>query len=140
MAMMLRALTVLAITAGPPGGSPPRPDVLAIDRGRVGNTANAALPPGPGAGTPPSSPPRPSRKVEIVVEAVDGSLTYRVTLAGQPVVEPSPLGLLLNGVDLGRDARLDRVDRYSTNERYPWRGVRSEAVDRSRGARLHLTH
>ncbi len=82
----------------------------------------------------------PRRKVEIAVEAMGGGLTYRVTLAGQPVVEPSPLGILMDGVDLGRGARLGRVDRYSTNERYPWRGVHSEAVDRSRGARLHLTH
>src|SRR5712691_11328977 len=82
----------------------------------------------------------PRRKVEIVVEAMGGGLTYRVTLAGQPVVEPSPLGILMDGVDLGRGARVGRVDRYSTNERYPWRGVHSEAVDRSRGARVHLTH
>jgi hypothetical protein len=55
----------------------------------------------------------PSRKVAIVVEAVDGGLTYRVTLAGQPVVERSPLVILMDGVDLGRDARAGRVDRYS---------------------------
>ena len=82
----------------------------------------------------------PSRKVEIVVGVIDGGLTYRVTLAGQPVIEASPLGILMDGVDLGRDARVGRVDRWSTNERYPWRGVHSEAVDRSRGARIHLTH
>ena len=82
----------------------------------------------------------PGKKVEIAVETADGGLAYRVSLGGRAVVETSPLGILVDGVNLGRDARVARVDRYSTSERYPWRGVHSEAVDRSRGARLHVTH
>jgi len=82
----------------------------------------------------------PDKKVEIIVEAVDGGLAYRITLAGRPVIDASPLGILLDGVNLGRGPRVGRGERYSTNERYPWRGVHSQAVDRSRGARLHLDH
>lgn len=82
----------------------------------------------------------PNKKVQIAVATADGALTYRVTLEGRPVVESSALGILVDGVNLGQDARIGRVERYSTNERYPWLGVHSPAVDRSRGARLHLAH
>jgi alpha-glucosidase len=82
----------------------------------------------------------PNKKVQIAVGTGDGALTYRVTLEGRPVVESSPLGILVDGVNLGQEARLVRVERSSTNTRYPWRGVHAEAVDRSRGARLRLAH
>jgi alpha-glucosidase len=82
----------------------------------------------------------PNKKVQIAVDVSESGLTYRVTLEGRPVMESSPLGILVDGVNLGQEARLARVERYSTDTRYPWRGVHSEAVDRSRGARLRLEH
>jgi len=82
----------------------------------------------------------PNKKVQVAVDASEGGLAYRVTLEGRPVVDRSPLGILVDGANLGHGARLARVERYSTNTRYPWRGVHAEAVDRSRGARVHLTH
>jgi alpha-glucosidase len=103
-----------------------------------------------GGGKPSRTPPAmaraeavvvasPSKKVEIAVEAAESGLFYRITFGGKPVVERSVLGILVDGANPGRNARPGRVDRYSTNERYPWRGVHAEAVDRSRGARVHLT-
>lgn len=82
----------------------------------------------------------PGKTVEISVQAEGGALAYRVRRAGKAVVQTSPLGILVDGADLGHEARLVRVERYSTNERYPWRGVHSQAVDRSHGARLHFAH
>jgi alpha-glucosidase len=94
----------------------------------------------PAAGAETVTVASPNQKVQIAVEVAEGGLTYRVTLDGQPVIEGSPLGILIDGANLGQGARLARVERTSTNTRYPWRGVHSEAVDRSRGARLRLEH
>jgi hypothetical protein len=104
-----------------------------------------------GGGKPSRTPPAvaraeavmvasPSQKAEIAVEAAASGRSYRIAFAGRPVVERSVLGILVDGANLGRNARAGRVDRHSTNERYPWRGVHAEAVDRSRGARVHHTH
>jgi alpha-glucosidase len=65
-----------------------------------------------------------------------GRLEYAVTLQGKPIIEPSPLGIVVDGVDFGQGARAGRTDRYRTNDSYPWYGVHSTAVDRSNGARV----
>ncbi len=80
----------------------------------------------------------PDKKVRLEVTMETG-LVHRLTLLGRPVIETSPLGIVVDGVNLGEGpTRLARLERFSTNERYAWRGVHSEAVDRSNGARLRL--
>jgi alpha-glucosidase len=83
----------------------------------------------------------PNRSLQIDITPADrGQLTYKITVRGKTVVEPSALGITIDGVDLGGGAVIDATDRYTTNQRYPWRGMHSEAIDRSNGARLSLTH
>ena len=81
----------------------------------------------------------PNGKIRLIVQE-QGRLDYRVLFANRPVIETSPLGISVDGVDLGQGARLGEVERYETNEKYPWRGVHSEAVDRSNGARISAMH
>jgi len=81
----------------------------------------------------------PNGKIRLIVQE-QGRLDYRVLFANRPVIETSPLGISVDGVDLGQGARLGEVERYQTNEKYPWRGVHSEAVDRSNGARISAMH
>ncbi len=69
-----------------------------------------------------------------------GELAYGITLNGHAVVEPSRLGILLDGVDLGAGANLGTVERYEADETFPWRGVHSPGVNRFRGARIALHH
>ncbi len=85
--------------------------------------------------------PSPSGAVRLTL-AVDhtGHLTQQLTLRGKPVVEPSSLGILVDGADLGQGAVLGAVARYRTDERFPWRGVHSVGVDRSNGARVAVRH
>ena len=75
-----------------------------------------------------------------VVPEEGGRLRYSVTLAGKAVIEPSPLGIRVDGQDLGQGSTLGRVERYSLDERFAWRGVHSEARGRCNGARVALTH
>jgi alpha-glucosidase len=67
-------------------------------------------------------------------------LSYRVTFRGGVVIEDSPLGIVVDGVDLCRGVEAGKVERYRLNERYDWRGVHSEAINRCNGAKLSLKH
>src|SRR5215510_5807140 len=55
-------------------------------------------------------------------------LSYRVTFGNGVVIEASPLGITIDGVDLCHGVEAVKVERYRLNERYAWRGVHSEAV------------
>ena len=70
----------------------------------------------------------------------DARLRFAVTLEGRPVVETSPLGILVDGVNLGEGVEVGEAARYEIDERYPWRGVHAEAVNRCRGIRIALRH
>lgn len=66
----------------------------------------------------------------------EARLAWRVSLRGQPVIETSPLVMLVDGVDRDRGVRLGAIERYQVNDTYPWNGVHSPAVDRAAGARV----
>jgi alpha-glucosidase len=79
----------------------------------------------------------PNGGVELVVDAdPEGHLRYRASLHGRPAIEGSPLGILLDGADLGRRATIGRVERYRVSESFPVRGVHASASVRGRGARV----
>src|SRR5258708_30867187 len=63
-----------------------------------------------------------------------GSLQYKLAFGSETVIEPSRLGIVINGVDLGQGAFVEKIEPYDVNDRYPCRGVHSVASDRCRGA------
>jgi alpha-glucosidase len=78
----------------------------------------------------------PSRRVRLAVEARAGRLSGTATLDGHPAIDFAPLGLQLDGVDLGAGARIVAVDRHRVREDYAVRGVKSRATSRGEGARV----
>jgi alpha-glucosidase len=82
----------------------------------------------------------PSGDVRFTIRLERGRLVYTAARDGHTVIEPSPLGLEVDGVDLGDGVALGSAERYRTDQTYPWRGVHSSAVDRSRGARVAVRH
>jgi alpha-glucosidase len=80
----------------------------------------------------------PNGAVRIRLAADGGRLTYSVTLAGKPAVEPSPLAITLDGASITDGAELGEASRYQVNETYPRLGVHSTAVNRCNGAKLRL--
>jgi alpha-glucosidase len=82
----------------------------------------------------------PNGNVRFEIDAGKGHLTYAISLAGQPVITPSVLGLVVDGVDLGRDATLKEVETYRIDEHYPTRGVHSAAINRCNGVRAQARH
>jgi alpha-glucosidase len=67
-------------------------------------------------------------------------LEYAIRMADRPVLAASPLGIVVDGVDLGQGVELGRVETYEANEAYPTRGVHSRAVNHYRGARVAARH
>jgi alpha-glucosidase len=82
----------------------------------------------------------PDGKVKFQLLHGQSRLSYRVTFKNQPVIEASAIGISLDGVDLVQGSEAGKVERYRLNERYAWRGVHSQAVNRCNGAKLSLKH
>ena len=80
----------------------------------------------------------PDGRLRIGVSTVGGRLRYEVTREGKPVIERSAMGLYLDGRDLGH-ASIAGSTPYRIDERYPWRGAKSEVVNRANGARIRAT-
>ena len=67
-------------------------------------------------------------------------LRYQVSLKNKPVIENSLLGIIVDGVNLGDGVGIGKIESYRISERYPWRGVHSEAINQCNGAKINLTH
>ena len=82
----------------------------------------------------------PGGHVRFTLESASGQLTYSVTLRGKPVIEPSPLGIIVDGVNLARQAEIGRTAPYRTNDAYMMHGAWATAADRSSGGRIAVKH
>src|SRR5688500_14408355 len=65
--------------------------------------------------------------------------TFQITFNGKAIIERSPFGIILDGVDLSRGSAVAKAERYELKEQYPWRGVHAWATNHCQGARLHLS-
>jgi len=84
--------------------------------------------------------PSPNGQLQFVLFAAGPQLRYRLIRKTRTIVDLSQLGILVDGVDLGRDCTTARIERYRLNEKYPERGVHSEAANICNGARISLRH
>lgn len=115
--------------------------------------AHAATTPAAKSSRPPTS--RRTQRVvpmkEVVVASPDGNvkftvlpnaerLSYSVRLGETTVLEPSAIKLQVDGYDLGSGVIFQKIERFETNDSYPWHGAHSTAVDRSHGARISFTN
>ncbi len=89
---------------------------------------------------------------EVTVASPNGRVLCRLSTGGpegfqyalyfrdKPVIEKSALGITVDGINLGSNAQVGRIERYQVNESYPWYGVHSTAVDRCNGAKIAALH
>jgi alpha-glucosidase len=56
------------------------------------------------------------------------------------VIDPSPLGIVVDGTNLGAGAEIQRAVPYRVNDRYEWLGVHSTAANSANGARISVRH
>lgn len=78
----------------------------------------------------------PNGKIKLTVLTLNGNLTYKVDFNKTAVIEPSNLGLVIDGKQIGKNASIGSVSKYSANERYPYRGVHSIAVNKYKAAKV----
>jgi alpha-glucosidase len=83
----------------------------------------------------------PNGKITIVV-AVDAQeqLTWSVHREGKTVLTPAPLGLIVDGKDLGQKITLGDAKRRSFQEEYPTFGNHSKAVSNYNEALIPVQH
>jgi alpha-glucosidase len=67
-------------------------------------------------------------------------LRYQILFNSKPVIEPSLVGIIVNNVNLAQDVELGKAETYRLHERYASRGVHSEAINRSNGAKFFVLH
>ncbi|MBN1417934.1 MAG: glycoside hydrolase family 97 catalytic domain-containing protein [Planctomycetes bacterium] len=92
------------------------------------------------AGSAPLRVKSPDGRLAAAVAAGEsGRLEISLSRDGAVLLEPSPLGITVGGVDLGMGAAMGEPARSSVRETYPWRGVHAIAADRHDAARIPMT-
>ena len=77
----------------------------------------------------------------VCATALSGTaLSYSVTCGGRSVMEPSLLGIGVDGVNLTESSQLVGTKTYRVRETYPSRGVHSQAINAFSGTTLILRH
>lgn len=83
----------------------------------------------------------PDGRVQLRIARRDQTRpTFEVRFQGKSVVEPSPLAITVDGVDLCEGAELGAPEAYRVDERYPWNGGHAEAVNRCNGLKVPARH
>src|ERR1017187_843716 len=76
----------------------------------------------------------PDGHVQFVLALADGRLQYTVTFNSKTVIAASPLGIVVDGVNLAEGAQIGASEPYRKNETYPWYGAHSIAEGAQIGA------
>ncbi len=82
----------------------------------------------------------PDGHVRIQLSNGAGGLEYSVTFNQKPVIETSPLGIVVDKVNLAEGVEIGKAEHYKVDEKYPWYGNHAIAVDNCNGARVAVTH
>src|SRR5262245_39860950 len=70
----------------------------------------------------------------------DAGLRYQMLFKKQSVIEPSALGIIVDGTNLATGAEVGTVEEYRIDEKYPTNGGHAEAVNRCKGAKISIQH
>jgi alpha-glucosidase len=78
----------------------------------------------------------PDGHVHLLIKTDNGVLKYSVMLNNATVIEPSSMGLVINGKRLGLNIMLGKTQTYAINETYATLGVHSIAVNHCNGIKV----
>jgi alpha-glucosidase len=82
----------------------------------------------------------PDKSLTVHITQEPERLMWSVTAGRTPVIEPSALGILIDGKDLGKGARIRGSEPYRVDDSFPWRGLKSEVKYRANGSRIRVSH
>ena len=82
----------------------------------------------------------PNGRIHFLLRGDGAEMSYRILLNNKPVIEDSRVGMIIDGVDLGKPAFAARGEISRTNREYDCRGAHSKAVDRSEGTLIYVRH
>lgn len=82
----------------------------------------------------------PNGQLKFNLLTTGPSLRYRISNANQIVVELSELKMLVDGVDLCREASIRNSERYRLHESYPTRGVHTAATNNCLSGKISIGH
>ena len=82
----------------------------------------------------------PNGQIVFSLDTNPSDLTYRISQRNNPVIELSKIGIVVDGADLGVASAIKKVEPYSANEKYAWRGGHSIAINNYRAARINAIH
>jgi alpha-glucosidase len=89
--------------------------------------------------TIPIESPDGTVKGDVLVDET-GRLSYRLVRGDVVILDSSPMGVTVDGVDLGKGIELGEPQRETVNESYAWRGVKPQAVNHYNGVTVPVTH
>jgi alpha-glucosidase len=82
----------------------------------------------------------PDRRLILDIKTDSNQLLWNIAAGNTPVIEPSALGIVVDGVDLGKGSVRRAVESYKVDDSFPWRGGKSEIKYRANGVRIRMTH
>jgi alpha-glucosidase len=82
----------------------------------------------------------PNGQLEFNLFAAERELRYRVKRARQMVIEPSPLVMLVDGVNLCQSSTVTRIERFHIHEKYLTRGWHARAINNANAALIFCRH
>ncbi|MBC8054190.1 MAG: glycoside hydrolase family 97 N-terminal domain-containing protein, partial [Sphingobacteriaceae bacterium] len=81
----------------------------------------------------------PDGSITLSVISPDGDLAFAIKHKGTTVIEPSRLGLVINGKSFGTKSAITESVKYKLNETYSYRGIHSRATNKCNGARIGIS-
>lgn len=82
----------------------------------------------------------PDGKINCQITTENDEILLSVTMNGRLVLEPSPLRMSVDGIEITNRFKAGKIKNFSANTTYPIWGLHSVATDNYNGASISLTH
>ena len=82
----------------------------------------------------------PDGRLHLLLNTADGQLTMSVNHKGNPIIEPSPILMSVDGTEITTGVKNGKVKKFSADETFPLAGLHSTARNHFNGVIIALKH